>query len=166
MTSKQQTTYLTQDELKRLAKDPRNRVYQYTYDTPTQLFTAKDRELLMKEIRQAYVEIRTTKPDLNDEQLRELLYSTKEKWKLFADNHAKIFATLTSRETPDDHIMHLRYMAYLKVQEESGNLAPHLAQSMLQDYLVDKLKTGESLADYKKRMKKEEGEEKSKKKYS
>lgn len=154
--SKQETTYLNQNQLEELAKDPTNRIYEYTYDDPTHQFTPQERQELMKEVHENYLALRQEHPEEKDDEIRERLYTSNETWKKFADNHAKVFSTMTDREVPADHINHLRYMVYLRIEEAAGNIAPHMVQMMLQDYLVEKFKTGESLDSYKERLAEEE----------
>lgn len=154
----QKTTFLTHEELQNLSQDPKNKIYNYQYDEAKHRFTAPQRRVLIDEIRTSYVNLYSTNSDKNDNELREILYQKNKNFKHFAEDHARIFTILTNRESSNDYINHIRYMAYLKCEEESGNTTQSETQVKLQEYLLDKFKTGESLDAYKKRLSKEETE--------
>jgi hypothetical protein len=156
----QKPTFLSHDELKKLSQDPKNRVYEYAYDAPTARFKAADQKQLIGDIRTAYIKVVSEHKDWDDVKIRTDLKAQNPLWGKFEENHTKTFETITDRNTPEEHMLHLRYMLYLREQQESGNLDAHTANAMVQDYLVSKFKTDKTLAQYKEEMKREQEENK------
>ena len=199
-----QTTFLTQDYLRELAKDKKNKVYQYEYSEPQYKFTAAQRQTCMRDIWGAYlrwkqahaadykrwddliqagldgmIELKQKqeqnqisgddcdaqeevlhaqikegrqKIDQLDQKARDLIRSQNQTWKEFSVDHTKTFWTLTSYPTSHEDIMHLRYMVYLQVEQEKGNISESEAQEMVQGYLLRKFRTNQTLEAYKKDM--------------
>ena len=159
--SNQQPRFLNQSELENLSKDPRNRIYQYEYDTPTVSFTATQQKLAVAEIRAEYVQL--CKSNNDDDKIRAELKQNP-KWNKFAENHDKTFELITNRNTPHDHLLHVNYMLYLREQQDIGNIDSTNANMMIQDYLVSKFKTEKTLDQYKQELKEEkENEDRDKK---
>jgi hypothetical protein len=102
------------------------------------------------EIKELQKELKTKVKALDQEGIKWVTNRGDGLYKRFAADHEKVVQTLCSHETPDSHIQHLRYMAYLRVQIEAGNIHEHEAHAMVQDYLVDKFKTNQTLEDYQK----------------
>lgn len=152
--SKQTTQYLSQAELNKLSQDPRNKIYQYTYDNPTRKFSVEEQKNHIQAIRDRYVQL-LDKSSQTDEEIREQLKQENPTWEAFIENHERIFLACTTRTTPPEHILHLQYMMYVKEQQELGNVDPITAQQMVQNYLVDSFKTNQTLEQYKAQMKKE-----------
>lgn len=199
-----QTTLLTQDYLKELAKDKKNKVYQYEYSEPKYNFTAAQRQVCMRDIWNAYTQWKQThvadykkwdgmiqagldgmielkqkqeqkqisddecdaqedvlhaqikegrkEIERLDQKARDLLRKQNQTWKEFSVDHAKTFWTLTSYPTSHEDIMHLRYMVYLQMEQEKGNITEGEAQEMVQGYLIRKFRTNQTLEAYKKDM--------------
>ena len=95
---------------------------------------------------------------------RKQIIESDELYKRFATDHEKVVYTLTSHTTSEDHVRHLRYMTYLQVEQEKGNIDAMSAHAMVQEYLVQQFKTNQTLDQYKKEMaEKDKKEEKAKK---
>jgi len=84
-----------------------------------------------------------------DEQGRKQIVDSNPLFKKFVDDHEKVVYTLTCHTTTPEHVQHLRYMAYLKVEQEHGNIDAMTAHAMVQEYLVKKFKTDQTLEEYK-----------------
>lgn len=144
--------YLNQKQLEKLAQDPKNKVYTYVNDDPTARFTVNEQKRYTAQIRNEYTDLRQKFPDHTDKQLREEIRKNKT-LDLFAENNTRIFDLLTSRESKLDEINHIRYMLYLREQQELGNIDTAQAQAMIQDYLITAFKTNMTPKEYEEKMK-------------
>lgn len=97
---------------------------------------------------------------------RKQIIESSELFKKFNDDHEKTLYTLTSHTTSEEHVNHLRYMIYLQIEKEKGNISENDAHGLIQDYLVKKFKTEQNLEDYKKQMAERDKEEDEEKKTS
>lgn len=152
MSQKHTPEYLNQQQLEKLAQDPKNRVYTYVNDEATAKFTVAEQKKYVQDIRSKYLEIRSQFPDLKDVTIQNELRKEKS-IDLFAENNTRIFELLTSRTSTQENINHIRYMLYLREQQEQGNIADHQAQSMIQDYLITAFKTNMTPKEYEAKMK-------------
>ena len=144
--------YLNQKQLEKLAEDPKNKVYTYVNDEPTYRFTVSEQKRYTVEIRNEYTELRKKHPELSDVKLREEIRKNKT-LDLFAENNTRIFDLLTSRNSTTDELNHIRYMLYLREQQELGNIDTAQAQAMIQDYLITAFKTNMTPQEYEEKMK-------------
>lgn len=151
---------LTQEEIAKLSQDPSNRVYQYQYDQPTKKYTSQEQKDMIIKIRTEYVKLVKEHPNEDDVQIRQRLKSQSTEFYDFWFNMTKVFDLFTHRNAKQEHLMHVNYMLYLREQLESGNLQDHEAQEAVQNYLVEQLKTGQSVAEYREQVKKEKEERK------
>lgn len=87
-----------------------------------------------------------------DEEGRKQIVSSNPLFKTFEDDHKKMVYTLTCHTTTPEHVDHLRYMAYLQVEQERGNIDAMTAHAMVQEYLVKKFKTDQTLEEYKRQL--------------
>lgn len=154
MSSSQTPEYFNQQELEKLAQDPKNQVYTYVNDEATAKFTAQQQRSLTTQIRNQYLQYRTVTPEQSDDDIRRSLKSDNN-INLFAENNTRIFDTLTNRDSSQDHVNHIRYMIYLREQLENGSINEIMAQQMIQDYLVTAFRTGLTPAEYEKMQKKQ-----------
>lgn len=160
--------FITKDHISKLAEDPKNIVYEYTHDEATVKYNSQQQKELFEYIRLQYLNLRQHHPDWSDIRIREEMVKT-ENIKLFAENNGRIFDTCTSRDSTVDHLNHIRYMIYLRQQQELGNIDYATAQETVQNYLITQFKTNMSIQEYKeqldkeKKMKKEKQQQKSKK---
>lgn len=143
---------LNQQQLEKLSQDPKNRVYTYVHDAPSVRFTTEQQKRYVTQIRQRYLALREQQPEAPDRRLRDELRADAA-IASFADNNSRIFETLTARESTPDHINHLRYMLYLREQQERGFLTETEAQNMIQDYLVTAFKTNLTPREYEAQLK-------------
>ena len=153
-------TYLSQNDISKLSDDPKNMVYTYTNDTPTALFTTELQKSYIKDIRNAYLLDKKNNPNKNDEEIRQKLKDENKEWTLFSENNTRIFETCTNKESTQDHINHIKYMLYLREQQERGMIDESSAQAMIQDYLIAKFKSEKTLEQYKAEMAQEKAEKK------
>jgi hypothetical protein len=149
MNSSQSPEYFNQRELERLAQNPKNQVYTYVNDEATAKFTAHQQRQYTTYIRSRYLQIRSAQPNLSDYQIREEINQEKSV-KLFSENNTRIFETLTNRDSSQDYVNHIRYMIYLREQQENGAITEVMAQQMIQDYLVTAFNTGMTPQQYEK----------------
>ena len=154
MSSSQTPEYFNQQELERLAQDPKNQVYTYVNDEATAKFTAQQQRSLTTQIRNQYLQCRSTTPNQSDDEIRTTIRCNKN-IDLFAENNTRIFDTLTNRDSSPDHVNHIRYMIDLREQLENGSINEIMAQQMIQDYLVTAFKTGLTPEEYEKLQKKQ-----------
>jgi hypothetical protein len=155
MPSSRTPQLLNQDEVARLSEDPKNRVYQYIHDNPTQNYSAAEQKRYVAEIRNQYVEIRKQNPDWSDEKIQQHLRSTVTAYNNFADNNDRIFKLLTKRETTVDELGYIGYMLYLRDMQEQGAISEVQAQETIQNYLISKFKTNMTIEQYKAQMQRE-----------
>lgn len=144
--------YFNQKQLENLSKDPKNRVYTYVNDNPTAKFTIDEQKNYIIQIRNQYIKAREIDPKLSDNNIRSEIRKNKN-FDLFAENNGRIFDTLTSRTSTTEHINHIRYMLYIKEQQERGFVDDATAQNMIQDYLITAFKTNMSPEEYKAQLK-------------
>jgi hypothetical protein len=145
--------YLNQKQLEKLAEDPKNKVYTYVNDEATATFTVAEQKQHINHIRQLYLGLREKNPDWSDYRLREEIRNNHKILNSFAENNTRIFDTLTSKESTLDSVNHIRYMLYLRDQQEGGVIDGVQAQQMIQDYLITAFKTNMTPAQYEKMMK-------------
>lgn len=143
--------YLNQKQLEKLAADPKNRVYQYVNDEATAKFTVAQQKKFVVLIRKWFEEQRQLHPTWSDLQIREELKKSPD-MKLFAENNSRIFETLASRDATQDNLNHIRYMLYLREQQDMGVIDEMTAQNMIQDYLITAFKTNMTPAEYEAKM--------------
>jgi len=149
--------YLNQKQLEQLAEDPKNRVYTYVNDEATAKYTVKEQKEHVNRIRHLYLALRSQHADWSDRKIREELRQTHAPLNLFAENNTRIFETLTTRDATPDSINHIKYMLYLKEQQELGHIDDVQAQSMIQDYLITAFKTNLTPQQYEAQMKRPPG---------
>jgi hypothetical protein len=164
MSSSSAPKYFNQNDINKLAEDPKNKVYTYTHDNPTAIFTIDQQKKHIQDIRNMYLQTRKNSPDLSDIQIRKQIREENKNLDLFAENNGRIFDTCTSRESTPEHINHIKYMLYLREQKENGAIDETTSQQMIQEYLVSKFKTEKTLEQYKAELAKEKAEKKAKQK--
>ena len=150
--SKSSPSILSTADVENLANDPRNLVYTYVHDEPTALFTSQQQIQMIQTIQCQYGDLRRNFPEATDDELRAKILATHSKnnqLKLFVDNNPKIWMLCTNRDTTSDELNHIRYMLYLRTMQEQGKINEAEAQQLIQTYLLEKFKTGMSLAEYK-----------------
>ena len=152
MSQKHTPEYLNQKQLEKLAEDPKNRVYTYINDEATAKFTVAEQKKYIQDIRSQYMNLRTLHPEWKDATIQDEIRKDTPT-NLFAENNTRIFELLTSRTSTQESINHIRYMLYLREQQEQGNIADHQAQSMIQDYLITAFKTNMTPKEYEAKMK-------------
>jgi hypothetical protein len=162
--SKNTPTFLTNKDIEKLSEDPRNQVYRYENDNPTQTFTTQQQRVYITEIRKRYLELRATHEEWSDEVIRQNICKSNKILNSFAENNTKIFELFTCRDTTDDSMNHIQYMLYLKDQKDKGLLTESSAQEEIQKYLITQFKTDMTLEQYKEQMAKEKQEKKKKNK--
>jgi hypothetical protein len=153
-----------QDEISRLAQDPKNMVYQYVHDNPTATFTVQQQKTILSRLRPLYLQLRTTYPDWSDEKLRDQIKNTDAELQSFADNNERTFQLFTKHDATDDQLNHIRYMLYLREMQAIGCISDIQAQETIQNYLIQAHKTNMSLEEYKAQVKKEKAEKQQKQK--
>jgi hypothetical protein len=149
MSKKNSPQLLNNFDLQKLAQDPKNKVYQYEYDTPTTRFTVQQQKQHINDIRSEFIRLHHLHQDWTDDQIRQEIKNQHTSWKSFSENLNKIFELITNRNTPNEHINHIKYMLYLKEQQNSGNISEATAQETIQNYLISQFKTGMTLEQYK-----------------
>lgn len=157
MSNNRSPEYLNQKQLEQLAEDPKNRVYTYVNDEATATFTVTEQKQHISHIRNLYLTFRSKNADWSDYRIREEIRNNNKTLDSFAENNTRIFDTLTSRESTQDSINHIKYMLYLREQKELGNIDDIQAQSMIQDYLITVFKTNMTPKEYESKMKEQSG---------
>lgn len=157
MSNNRSPEYLNQKQLEKLAEDPKNRVYTYVNDEATATFTVTEQKQHISHIRNLYLTFRSKNADWSDYRIREEIRNNNKTLDSFAENNTRIFDTLTSRESTQDSINHIKYMLYLREQKELGNIDDIQAQSMIQDYLITAFKTNMTPKEYESKMKEQSG---------
>jgi hypothetical protein len=152
--------FLNQNEIKKLADDPKNRVFEYQYDTATATFTIAQQKHCITTIRNLFLELRKTQPDWSDVKIQEDITSKNNLLKSFAENNTKIFEKCASRQSSENDLNHIKYMLYLRDQCDAGAISESQAQETIQNYLITQFKTNMTIDEYKKQM----ADEKAKKK--
>ena len=137
-------------DIEELSKDPKNQVYTFTNDTATATFNSNQQKQIINQLRSIYLELRKTHPDQEDYKIRDQIKKDYPLLAPFIENNTRIFETCTNRDSPEEHISHLKYMLYLREQQELGNLGQGKAQEMIQDYLLEQFKTNMTLEEYNK----------------
>lgn len=141
---KQETQWVNQTRAEELAQDPRNKVYQHVYSTPSRLYTAEESQQEIKEIRDRYVDLVVENRNATDAEIRRAIVAdpiTGAKHKVFYQNHKKLFAFITSRDTTAEKMQHIYVMLFTKQREEKGILNEADAQSYVSQYLLNSFKT-------------------------
>jgi hypothetical protein len=157
MSNNHSPEYLNQKQLEQLAEDPKNRVYTYVNDEATATFTVTEQKQHINNIRTLYLALRSKNADWSDYRIREEIRNNNKTLDSFAENNTRIFDTLTSRESTQDSVNHIKYMLYLREQKELGNIDDIQAQSMIQDYLITVFKTNMNPKEYESKMKQQSG---------
>ena len=143
--------------MQKLAEDEKNRVYTYVHDQPTVTYTAQQQKRLIAEIRVAYLKMQQESPTLSDDAIRAKIKENTDH-AAFGENNPHIFQRCTDRNTTNDQLDILRYMLYVREQQESGHLSQAQADEIVQSNLLQRFKTNETLEQYKERMAKEKAE--------
>lgn len=151
MSSKKDTVFLSQSEIEKLSDDPKNRVYKYEYDDATQLYTSQEQKKFITSIRTQFQAMRDSDPTLSDREIQKQLRKNTSIDK-FAENNTKIFETCCKRETTDEQLNHIRYMLYLREQQERGAISEVTAQETIQNYLINSFRTDMTVDQYKQKM--------------
>ena len=89
------TEYFHKERLRELAKDPRNRVYEYEYDTVEDKMPSTECRNIMNEMRTYMKGMRRENADIATKVLRKKLRERNDRWKKFADEHPMIFSYIT-----------------------------------------------------------------------
>lgn len=144
-----QRDFFTQQQLETLARDPKNRVYQYVNDEATTKFTSDQQRSIVQYVRQAYETYRKQEPHLTDVQIRRKILTDKPDLAEFEKNLSRIWQKITDRQTTAKEIEHVYYMIYMRYQMERG-MNPGEAQAYVQDYFIRNCSTGMTLEQYKK----------------
>ena len=128
----------TTEELERLKNDPEEKVYEWQ-EKPLedwQRLSAVEAGAMGNRIRTAYLEIRSARPDLTDDEIRAELRSRGKMWESFAESsHATTFGMLTSRDTDEKRIGILSYM--LGVRMRDREIDEESAALHIQEYLME-----------------------------
>lgn len=137
-----QTKTLSNTDLEQLSQDPSNVVYKYEYDASavdTTLNASKCRELVGN-IRQAFLNIRTTKPLMSDDDIRNWFCFTNWLWRGFAESHPSIFEKITNRNTDIYKMNIILYILLMQHQVETGKMTKKEGDKRVQEYVLKNLK--------------------------
>jgi hypothetical protein len=147
--------YLSEDQIAKIAQDPKNIVYKYEHDQATTVYTAEQQTHYVNTIRHAYLQKRQQDSTWIDGKIRTAIRNEHKELHEFIKNNERIWLKLTDRATPDQEIKHIYFMIYVRLQMERG-LPKHQADALVQEYLVKNFNTGLSPQQYNEKMKGQE----------
>lgn len=94
---------LTEEELDRLAADPRNRVFRQSNEKTRDAWDMKILEPMIRAVHATFVVMAATNPEKSDEELRqEMIREAKDKMKEAIRDHPMLFAKVTTRSIAND----------------------------------------------------------------
>lgn len=123
--------YFTDEQLARFAKDPKNRVFQFTHDRPTEKEPAAIIQQQATDIRQRYVQLKQQNPTWADDKIRSRLVLEMFKWKRFQERYNQVFMRLTSSTTTDEQVSWIMQMMQTLEEQESGLITQQQANAIV-----------------------------------
>lgn len=132
------TEWINQLQLQELAKDDKNRVFQYTHDKPERIMGADEARDRIREIRARYLALRQEHPEWEDDKIRHHICSEKYVWKSFARTHSLNFTNATARDTTEEKMIFQYYLLYVKKQVEMGQITEEQSRQMVSQYFMEK----------------------------
>ena len=121
---------LTEDEIKKLRADPKQRVYDFEYKDlkPHQKLTAEQALATARTVRSRFSAL---------DPATDRRATLRGEFPDFSYSHEHIFNLITDPAAPDDHWEHLLYMSQMRQCVEDGEISEADATQLVQEYLFE-----------------------------
>ena len=134
---------LTDEKVKLLAEDPRNKVYRYVSRDPLPEPVPLDTvEQLIKNCWTRFSELRvealSRNPVMTEQAFVRIRKTMQQEFKTFSNTHPLIFDRIVNPESTPDHIDTLIYMVHLRRQDPTNEGRAKLAKHVVDKFAVSR----------------------------
>lgn len=126
----------TERQLRELAQDEENKVYEWTYEEPKATMGPKEAATAFMDIRSVYLGMRAANPDKEDEVIRdEIRSSDNDLIKRFSVAYDLLFRRITDRTVTQQMLDAYKFMLVMKQKQAEGEFDQESATSITAEYV-------------------------------
>lgn len=130
---------LTQDEVQKLSKDPKNVMYEYQFDTVDHVKSVIEVDYLFRETLQLATKYRRDHPDHCDKRSRQDLMK-KQNIADFSKTHPFLFKIATDRNSTQKDLDMAYTQLNVRANVEAGHITQEMATAHMTKYILEQCK--------------------------